>query len=109
MLCIRFPIRREHSPFGARPCNTNWYRVQSTIMGISWSLYANVYLYITTIVLTCARYSVALTTALPATRFPHMPNLMWRLGFTWIFAGTGYMISTGDIRNGSGTTTSTCF
>ncbi|KZV99256.1 hypothetical protein EXIGLDRAFT_725883 [Exidia glandulosa HHB12029] len=34
-----------------------------------------------------------------------MPNLFWRLGFTWVFAGSGYMVSTGDIRNGSGTTT----
>ncbi|KAH7105076.1 hypothetical protein BKA62DRAFT_435837 [Auriculariales sp. MPI-PUGE-AT-0066] len=47
----------------------------------------------------------ALSAVLPVTRFPHMPNIFWRLGFTWVFAGTGYMISTGDIRNGSGTTT----
>lgn len=47
----------------------------------------------------------AFTAVLPARRFPHMPNIFWRLGFTWVFAGSGYMLSTGDIRNGSGTTT----
>ncbi|KZT33665.1 hypothetical protein SISSUDRAFT_393936 [Sistotremastrum suecicum HHB10207 ss-3] len=36
---------------------------------------------------------------------PSLPPLVFRLGFSFIFAGAGYVTSTGDIRNGNGITT----
>ncbi|GBE80184.1 Altered inheritance of mitochondria protein 19 homolog [Sparassis crispa] len=36
---------------------------------------------------------------------PFFPPIMHRIGFGAIFAGAGYVLSTGDTRNGSGITT----